>query len=51
MEVSSSASQNTGTKALVLSVLSYRAHPDYHGDGPWYDWAMVKFENFGDYPA
>jgi hypothetical protein len=30
---------------------TYRAHPDYHGDGPWYDWTMVKFENFGDYPA
>jgi hypothetical protein len=30
---------------------TYRAHPDYCSDGPWYDWAMVKFENFGDYPS
>jgi hypothetical protein len=21
----------------------YRAHPDYHKGGPWYDWAYVEF--------
>lgn len=23
---------------------TYRSHPDYNSEGPWYDWAMVKFE-------
>ena len=21
----------------------YRSHPDYHSNGPWYDWAFVRF--------
>jgi hypothetical protein len=29
----------------------YRAHPNYQGEGAFYDWAMVKFEDDGDYPA
>ena len=21
----------------------YRAHPSYHGKGPWYDWVLVEY--------
>jgi hypothetical protein len=23
---------------------TYRAHPNYRNDGPWYDWAVVRYE-------
>ena len=23
----------------------YRCHPNYRGDGPWYDWVMVSYED------
>ena len=26
---------------------TFRAHPNYHNEGPWYDWAMVKFRGEG----
>jgi len=29
----------------------YRAHPNYHGDGEWYDWVMVKFGTYGCFPS
>ena len=22
----------------------FRAHPNYRGNGPWYDWAMFRYE-------
>jgi len=29
----------------------YRAHPNYQGNGEWYDWAMVKFGTHGYFPS
>ncbi len=32
------------TEAVIAGV-ACRAHPNYQGDGPWYDFAMVRFEH------
>jgi hypothetical protein len=29
----------------------YRAHPNYQGEGAYYDWAMINFEGHRDYPC
>ena len=26
----------------------YRCHPNYRGDGPWYDWVMMSYEDEND---
>ena len=29
----------------------FRAHPEYHGRGAWYDWAVISFDKDGEYPC
>jgi hypothetical protein len=51
MEPSSIAKQNTDTSKGPGFEHLYRAHPNYRGDEEWYNWTMVNFEGYGDYPA
>ena len=30
---------------------SYRCHPNYNSQGPWYDWTMIQFDTEGNPPA
>ena len=40
-----------GYTRLAIGDLTYRAHPNYMNDGPWYDWSYVPFDrNLKDYP-
>ena len=32
---------------LMITML-YRCHPNYRGDGPWYDWVMMSYEDEND---
>ena len=47
---------------VTIDTIKYRAHPDYSGNGPWYDFALVQFDldmhdhslyvnDYGRYPA
>jgi hypothetical protein len=29
---------------IMYKGIRYRAHPNYRGDGAWYDWCIVEFE-------
>ena len=29
---------------VMIGDVSYRSHPNYNSEGPWYDWSMVNFE-------
>ena len=31
--------------------VSFRAHSNYQGDGPWQDWVRIRWEGLGDIPA
>jgi hypothetical protein len=31
-------------KEIMYKGIRYRAHPNYRGDGAWYDWCVVEFE-------
>jgi hypothetical protein len=37
------------------TLIQIRCHPDYRSNGPWYDWAFIRFEdnagNCTDYPS
>jgi hypothetical protein len=30
---------------VCCDTLSLRCHPNYRGNGPWYDWIMIRFED------
>jgi len=34
---------NCFTELIHKGGATFRAHPNYRGDGPWYDWAFVRF--------
>ena len=38
------------TEFLHKDGVTFWAHPNYRDEGPWYDWAMVRFEE-GDFPC
>ena len=41
-----------GFTELKLEGHTYRSHPSYWGERPWYDWAMVQWDHDSDpYPA
>ena len=37
-----------GFTEIQLNGCTYRAHPYYRDNGPWYDWAMIKWEGSDD---
>ena len=41
--------------AAGVSMITFRCHPNYRGCGPWYDWAIIRFEEHdnttSDYPS
>ena len=40
-----------GYTRLKAGDVLYRAHPNFHNEGPWYDWSYVAFDrDFDDYP-
>jgi hypothetical protein len=43
METEGLESLNMFTE-IIHKKKTYRAHPNYRNDGPWYDWAMVRYE-------
>ena len=41
-----------GYTELKVEGYTYRSHPSYWGEKPWYDWALVQWEHDSDpYPA
>ena len=45
-------SQIKGFTEIKLDGHTYRSHPSYWGDKPWYDWAMIQWDHESDpYPA
>ena len=45
-------SQIKGFTEIILDGHTYRSHPSYWGDKPWYDWAMIQWDHESDpYPA